>query len=318
MPTTNTERIIKQRRESQGVLRPLLENFMQKPVNIESQADVEFLEALLQKMLEREDRRRDPNSNVYSPSALASCLRHVYLKRHHRALKIKPRYPAKVEPNFYFLTGNFLHIKWQFALWKMILKIDDPAVVRMALLDGDTEPYGFEVAMMSKHGDHAGTADAIPIVYDELCAVDFKGLNVRTFGEITRGFIPPEYRLQLNDYMILWNAQPKHMVEENFIKKGLLMVENKGGPDPKHPLALHEVEIPYKPAEVQARLKTLREHERKEKVPKPECTSVNSYQFQGCPFAGFCRDEVKRIQRKSRKNDEPTEYRISKPSRKRK
>jgi hypothetical protein len=310
MPTTNLEKLIKQRRDTQGVLRPLLENFMLKPVNIESDRDVMFLTQLLKKMADREDRRRDPNVKVYSPSALASCLRHVYLKRNHTALGITPVYRPRVEPNFYFLNGNFLHIKWQFALWKMAQIYSDPSVFRLV---------GVEIPILSKRGDHGGTVDAIVSILGENYIVDFKGLNVRGFGEITRGFVPLDYQMQLRDYMMLWNAQPQHMADENFIKKSLLMVENKGGPDPKHPLALHEVLISYNAAEVKGRLKTLREHEAAEEIPKPECTSVNSFQFQDCPFAGYCREEVKVIERKRRKADSknPTQYRIAIPEKRR-
>ena len=134
MSTNNALKLLEHGRKRKGVLVPLLEDFMLKPVNIESDEDVQFLTDLFQTMAERENRRS--SDRMFSPSALASCLRQVYLLKHHDDLDIPKLSPVKREPNFYFLNGNFLHVKWQFALYKMEKAIDDPKVFHI---------IGFEV-----------------------------------------------------------------------------------------------------------------------------------------------------------------------------
>jgi hypothetical protein len=307
VPKTLTERQIAHARRRKGMFVPLMEDFMRKPVNIESNEDVEFLTSLFQKMTEREDRRRDPNSNMFSPSALASCLRLVYLKKHHEALEILSRTLPRVEPNFYFLNGNFLHIKWQFATYKLAKAINDPKVF---------EIHGFEVAIESKRKDHGGTVDVIVSIFEEPLILDFKGLNVRSFSEIAREYVPVDYRIQLTDYMILWNSRRDAPFR---IERALLLTESKGGPDNKHPIAMHETEIllnDFKP-EVRRRLEVLREHEAKEEIPPPECTSTASFQFGGCPFASYCKEEVREIQDRLRRREsrKATEVSLARPTR---
>lgn len=306
MTKTLTEKQISHARRRKGVLVPLLEDFMRRPVNIESADDVKFLTGLLATMAEREDRRRDPDTRVFSPSALASCLRQVYLKKHHTALEIPAVTLPRVEPNFYFLNGNFLHVKWQFALHKLEKAIDDPAVFQV---------IGFEVPILSKRGDHGGTVDAIVLIFNVPYILDFKGLNVRSWGEITRGFIPPDYAIQLTDYMMLWNSQKQSPFR---IEKALLLCESKGGPIAKYPIALHEsvIELTTFKPEVRRRLEVLREHEAQEEIPPPECTSTAGFQFGGCPFAKFCKDEVREIQRqrKERESRTPARLKVARPS----
>jgi hypothetical protein len=314
MPPTFTEKQIRHARRRKGVLVPLLEDFMRKPVNIETEEDVQFLTGLFRTMADREDRRRDPDTNVFSPSALAQCLRQVYLKKHHAQLEIPARLPPRIEPNFYFLNGNFLHVKWQFALYKMELAISDPKVFHVHRIEREFE-WGFEVPILSKRSDHGGTVDGIVLVFGEPFILDAKGLNVRTWGEITRDYVPVDYSIQLTDYMILWNSQKGVPFR---IEKALLLAENKGGPDNKHPLALHEKVIDladFKP-EVRRRLEVLREHEAKEKIPKPECTSTFGFQFGGCPFAGFCKKEVTEIQRRHREREsrKPSTLAVARPT----
>lgn len=309
---TRLERQLRHSKTRSGILLPLLEDFMLRPCSIESDRDVMFLQSLTQKMVEREKQRRDPNSNVFSPSALSQCLRQVYLKKHHAELGLVPVYLPRIEPNFYFLTGNFLHIKWQFALWKMEQKIQDPRVFRI---------IGFEQPILSKRKDSGGTVDVIALIYGEPIIVDFKGLNVRAFGEIDRGFVPTQYAIQVTDYMMLWNSQPKHHADGNRIERALLMAENKGGPDNKHPLALTERVIDledFKP-EVRRRLGVLREHEANEEIPDPECTSTKTFQYLGCPFAGFCKKEVKKIEAERRVADDKNadDIKIARPGRSR-
>jgi hypothetical protein len=306
MARTLAEKQISHARKRQGILVPLLEDFMRRPVNIESHEDVGFLKFLLGTMAERE-RRRSYDGKVFSPSSLASCLRQVYLSRHHEELGIPKRIPLRVEPNFYFLNGNFLHIKWQFALFKMAKAINDPKIFQV---------WGYEVPIMSKRKDHGGTVDVIAQIYGRWHIIDFKGLNVRTFGEITRGYLPVEYTIQLTDYMALWNS--RRGVEFQ-IEDALLIAENKGGPDPKHPIALHETVINKDTAkpEVRRRLKELREHEANKEIPEPECDSTTGFQFVGCPFSGFCKPEVAEIQRrrKRREGRKAAEVAVARPSR---
>ena len=288
-----------------GVLVPLLEDFMLKPVNIESDEDVAFLTWLFSTMAEREQRRS--GRKMFSPSALASCLRQVYLLKHHDQLGIEKKQPLRREPNFYFLNGNFLHVKWQFALYKMEKAINDPSVFRV---------HGYEVPIESKRGDHGGTADVIAFVHEVPYGIDLKGLNVRTFGEITRGLNPTQYEVQLGDYMVLWNSQkPKPPFR---IEQSLLISENKGGPDKNHPIALHESVIDladFKP-EVKRRLDTLRKHEAEKEIPPAECTSTGTFQFTGCPFAAFCKKEVQEIQyeRRIAEARNPATVKVARPS----
>ena len=281
---------------------------MVKPVNIESDEDVAFLTGLFQTMAEREQRRN--GKAMFSPSALASCLRQVYLLKHHKQLEIARKVPLRKEPNFYFLNGNFLHVKWQFVLYKMEKAINDPQVF---------EILGMEVAIQSKRGDHGGTADVVAAIHAEPYIIDMKGLNVRTFGEITRGYNPESYEVQLSDYMILWNSQkPKPAYR---IEKAILLSENKGGPDSKHPIALHEavIEIEDHKPEVKRRLEVLRHYEAKEEIPEPECVSTGTFQFSGCPFSDFCKKEIQQIQyeRRIAEARSPSKVKVARPERKR-
>jgi len=292
MPTP-AEKAIRSRSTRKGVLVPLLEEHFRKgPVQIENEADVEFLIMLARRIKTRERKRRDDPA-VFSPSALGSCLRHAYLRRHHKELKIPFLRSLRPEPNFYFLNGNFLHLKWQFAMHKMEQRINDPKIFRV---------HDYEAAIMSKWRDHGGTADVIAFVYEEPIVVDMKGLNVRDAMKIVHGTVPSNYAIQLADYMVLWNSQRKLPFR---IERALLLVENKGGPDPRRPLGLHETVIPlslYKP-EVQRRLEELRHHEQQELIPPPECNSTSSFQFTGCPFRGFCKEEVRKIERRRRRDE---------------
>jgi hypothetical protein len=284
---TAVENLLSQRATRKGVLVPLLEDLFQRPVEVETDEDVEFLHDLLKKMVVRQNARG--TKPVFSPSQLASCLRYVYLLKHHKDHGIEKSKSVRVEPHFYFFNGNFLHLKWQFALYKLEQAIDDPSVFKL---------IGVEVPILSKRKDHGGTVDAVVAIYGEIYIIDFKGLNVRTFGEITRGYVPQDYAVQIADYGMLFNSQVKKKIGK--ITKGLLVVENKGGPEQKRPLALFETEIEiatYLP-EVRTRLEVLRENGEKEEIPIPECTSPYTVQFTGCPFRKFCKKEVTEIHRR--------------------
>jgi PD-(D/E)XK nuclease superfamily len=304
--TTTTERNVRHRRKRNGILVPLLEDLFREPLRIENDEDFHFIQNLIHKGQERERRRK--SRAVFSPSALASCLRQVYLTRHHRALEIKPLRSTRMEPNFYFLTGEWLHIKWQFACWKLQQKINDPRIFR--LID-------CEYPIMSKRGDHGGTVDVLAAVNGEPMIVDFKGLNVNSFTSIVRGNASG-YEIQLADYIMLYNSHPDHRSRGERIERALLVVENKGGPTSGHPIALHERVVDLKDYKglVQHRLGVLRDHEAKEEIPEPECNSTSSYQFQGCPFRGYCRKEVEAIQRKQKRKLQrsKSDYKVARPT----
>lgn len=302
---TKLEERIRHEAQRKGLLVPLLENLFTAQVEIEAEEDIDFVGEMLRSQLRRaEDRRGKP---VFSPSQLAECLRYVYLLKHHKQLQIPRLASVRIEPNFYFFNGNWLHLKWQFALYKLDQQTDD-AVFKL---------IGVEIPILSKHQDHGGTVDALVLIYGEPFIIDFKGLNVRTFGEITRGFIPEQYAVQLADYMMLFNSARKSKIPK--ITRGLLIAENKGGPNPKLPIALHEHEVKistYLP-EVRRRLEELREHASKEEIPAPSCESTSTYQFQGCPFRKFCRQEVKEIEKAKRRaeSDDAEGLSVASPSR---
>src|SRR5215510_1646221 len=288
MPKSQIEKQLSHRSKRDGILVPMIEDLLRHPVNIETDDDVEWLVALLEKMLHREKSRHN-GLRPYSPSALAECLRKVYLLRHHDRLDIPSEYLPRPEPNFYFLTGNWLHIKWLFTLRK--LELWQHRIFKILEI---------EYPVMSKHGDHGGTIDVIVELRGEPLVIDWKGLNVRSFNQIVQGKIPEEYRIQVGDYAMLWNSKhPKQKVE-----RGLLIVENKGGPDNYHPIALHEAEIPIRQVVpvVRKRVEELRAHEQANTIPPPECVSTKTIQFQGCPFARFCKEEVREIERERQRS----------------
>lgn len=306
---TKLEKQIRHERRRKGLLVPLLEDLFREPVEIETAEDVAWIETLLHRMAERQQARTE--APLYSPSQLASCLRYVYLLKNHRSHDVPKVRSTSASAHYYFFTGNFLHLKWQFALHKLEEKINDPKAFKL---------FGVEIPVVSKRKDHGGTVDAFCAVYGEPVIVDFKGLNVRTFQQIARGAIPSDYPMQLSDYGMLFNSKSKNGIRQ--ITKGLLIAENKGGAEAKYPLALHETEIAIEThlPEVRARLKELRRHESEKEIPEPECHSTGIVQFQGCPFKSFCREEVKAIERAAkraaRKDAEALE--ISRPGKRRK
>jgi len=302
---TSLEKSLVQRRKTQGVLRPLLEDLFRSPVEIESKEDANFIHSLAMTQVEREEMRRI-GDGVFSPSGLASCLRRVYLGRHHKRLGLEKVELPSVTAHGYFTGGNFIHLKWQFALYKLAVRSPRVHLV------------GNEIPVISKRRDHGGTLDSLILVDDVPYVVDFKGLNVHTFNDIVRGEVPIEYQIQLGDYMMLANAlKTKFRANLPRIEHGILLVESKGGPDYTHPLGIHEVHIRLDDVlpEVRKRLEVLRKHERAEKIPAPECRSTKITDFQGCPFAEFCRREVKRFENQDRAKTETVPLRLSTPRR---
>lgn len=303
---TDTAKLLSQRTNRKGILVPLLEDLFHAPVEIEDEHDVAFMTKLLERMVVRQDART--NRPLFSPSQLATCLRHVYLLKHWQELGIEKKRSVRIQPNFYFFKGNFLHLQWQFALHKLDKKLPNEVF----------KLIGIEVPIISKRQDHGGTVDAIVLIYDEPYIVDFKGLNVRTFSEITRGYVPHDYLVQLSDYGMLFNSILKKKGVPR-ISKALLVVENKGGPDPKYVIALHEtpIEIATYLPEVRLRLEALREHGEEKEIPPPECTSPYIVQFTGCPFRGFCKKEVTEIHRERKRiaDSESSEVEVARPTR---
>lgn len=301
MPKTKLEKAIRHERGREGVLVPLLEDFLQEPLEIEDEEDIQFVIDVLTSQVARSQARIE--RPLFSPSQLAECLRYVYLLKHHKELGIERVKVKSASAHFYFFNGNFLHLKWQFALFKL----------DRALPDDVFKLFGVEIPIVSKRGDHGGTVDALCAIYQLPYIVDFKGLNVRAFSNITRGEIPPQYAMQLSDYGMLFNASTalkkakrKHGASaETKLHRGLLVTESKGGPDPKHPIALHETEIEIETflPEVKRRLTKLRKHGEENSIPKAECQSTGSVQFLGCPFRKFCKEEVQRNARRKRKAD---------------
>lgn len=319
MPT-QIEKSIIQGRRTQGILRPLLEELFKQSIRVENQADIDFINYAASKSAERE-KERGQNS-VFSPSGLSDCMRRVYLGRHWKELGLERIVLPNVQTHGTFSNGDWVHLQWHFYLHKLDQLMGD----KFILID-------IEIPVMSKRKDHGGTVDAIGYLVDlELpVAIDYKGWNVRNFQAALKG-APHSARIQLTDYMMLLNAGswkwPVPVVEAieaagfkvpRRIKDGLILAVNKGGPDYAHPLALHEIHVSLDDnlPDVRARLGALREHESKKEIPQPECTSTKTVQYLGCPFAGYCKGEIKQIEKKLQ-NEEGNEFRVARPTRRRK
>lgn len=308
MPRTLLEQSISQRRRSNGLLRPLLEEMFRRPVRVETEDDVEFIKYATTKSMERETTRQ--GNSVFSPSGLASCMRRVYLGRHWKSLGLERITLPNTQAHGTFANGDWVHLQWHFNLFKLDVMFPD----KFMLVD-------IEIPVMSKRKDHGGTIDAVGLLLEHNLPVliDYKGWNVRNWTQAQKG-LDHSTRIQVTDYMMLMNSnggwksylKPEERgleVMNEFpdkIQDALVLAINKGGPDPKHPLALNEIHVKLKEnlPDVQARLGVLRDHESKEEIPKPECTSTRTIQFQGCPFAGFCKEEIKKIERRAKRDSE--------------
>jgi hypothetical protein len=319
MRTLSEKRIV-QKRRAQGILVPLLEELFREPVKIETEEDAAWMHRLMEKSIEREEIRRTQDG-VFSPSSLAACIRKVYLTKNWKQLGFERIEVPRIEANGYFTKGDFVHLQWQFALYKLGQRSEE-----FELIPDGHGHHLVEVRVMSKRGDHGGTIDAIGAIRGEPVIIDPKGVHLRTFQQAVRGNVEENYRIQVVDYGILANAGYLFVNGNPFrlkkrIERTILLYESKAGPDPYHPLALTEVVIPLKPniPEVRLRLGVLREHEAKKEIPKPECETTTTLQFQGCPFSEFCRKEVKAIERKNRKakSGDSKGLRIAKPDSKR-
>lgn len=330
MPRTNLEkRIIKQSRVQQtGWIVPILNELLKSPVGIEDETDVQFLQWLAQKQVERERIRKasyDKGQTVFSPSGLATCLRRSYLGKNHKEHGLERVSLPAIEPHYYFITGDFIHLKIQFMLYKASLKWSDHII----LID-------IEMPVMSKHKDHGGTVDVLLLLDGEPLILDVKGLNVRGFGRIDRGEPPHEYRIQVSDYMMLFNSmitsgrwKPTDLLMEELrrwghtsmplVKRGFILAENKGGPDTGHPAALteHEIKLKDNLPELRIRMEALRAHEEAKEIPEAECESTRYVEFTGCPFANFCYPEVRERERQAKRTEtgDTREFKLAKPKR---
>src|SRR5580765_2109612 len=262
-----------------GILVPLIERFMESnAVDISSPDDVKFLEYLATKMMRREEDRRIEGLGVFGPSSLGDpCLRKAYLTRHAVRPAGAPS-PYNFRSHYFFLTGNFLHIKWQFVLYKLERWIANSSVFRV---------HGYEIPVKSKHGDHGGTIDALALIYEEPFVLDFQGLNMWSSKKVGFGNISRQYRTQVADYMLLWNSQRSKPFE---VKRSLLVVEDKSAG--KDVLQEAVITLAEDGRRARRRLEALRAHEAAGTIPAPKCKSLKDRNFTGCQFRNICHDEV--------------------------
>lgn len=266
------------RTQKPGVLVPMIMNFMtENAVEIETQADLDFMTNLMALTAKREEMRRD-GPRFFSPSSIGEpCVRKAYLARHAVKVPGAPS-PYGLLPHFYFLTGNFLHLKWQFVLHKMEQWISNSTIFQV---------HAYELPVVSKRGDHRGTIDVVASIYNEPHVIDFKGLNQFSAKKISYGKIPLQYRVQVADYLVLWNSQ---RVLPFRIEKGLLIVEDKAGGD--NFLQEAVIKLARDGKRARRKLQELREWEQKGQMPPPLCKSLKDRNFTGCQFRGICFDEV--------------------------
>lgn len=315
---TATERLIRAGRvQSDTLLVSKLNQLLKSPVGIETEDDVAFLRYLAQLQVRREEERK-AGDGVFSPSGLASCLRRVYLSKNWRELGLERVELPAIEPHFYFVTGDFIHLKWQFLMYKL------------DLVDPDFTLIDCEVPIMSKRKDHGGTIDVVALLDGELLIVDVKGLNIRGFQKVDMGEVDHTYRIQVTDYMMLWNAAVqrgliKPSAEHRYafkwdsypkIHRAIILAESKGGPDTKHPAALTEQIVKLKDnlPDVRTRLEILRGHEEEGTLPEIECVTTRGVQFTGCPFAEVCEKEIRKRERRDAESGDAPKYRVAQPS----
>jgi hypothetical protein len=345
MPTPTERRIIQTRhaKKTGAILVPILEDVLEHECIPETPQDFRFMDMLIRA------RTLPRQKGVFSPSMLGSCIRQAYFAKRgeEKVLAGSPR------TNGYFLTGNFIHLKWQFALWRahtlgklelVSVPIDEEEkIVRALCLSGDEnhsdEDYvrymdaldfygngtrpGVEVRVHTRDNpDFMGTIDGLITVLPRRKAhiVDFKGINVIDYQRTLKRGAKREYRVQLTGYG--WNLNLSDLPVE--VEDCLLVSENKAGPDNSYsssPLALHETRVPVAAhlPEVKRRLRTLRWYDSRNEVPPPACYSTTLMAYQECPFQRYCRDEVKATQRererKAAKNGGKRNLKVAKPAR---
>src|SRR5262245_47764860 len=102
-----------------GVLVPLIEKFFnEQAIAIESAEYIAFLTGQMGLMVAREHRRKEDPGH-YSPTSLGEkCVRKAYLNRHSK-INHNSKSPYDAAAHGFFLTGNFMHLRWQFVFYKM-------------------------------------------------------------------------------------------------------------------------------------------------------------------------------------------------------
>lgn len=290
-----TEELLKQlkrSKKSEGLIVPLIETFLERPVEVEDKLDRQFLASLIKA------RSAPRQAGIYSPSMLAACIRQVYFSK----TGVKKAKLGRVESHAIFLDGNFRHFKWQFVLWKM----HRAGIVK--LIDAGTTCLGTEIFVSNEKGDFGGTIDTL--VYlpksDLVCTLDYKGMNGNSFlGAVGKGQPSMTYILQSVGYGGLANSFLANRLPKK-IESVFIIGENKNGAvrtrAVNSPLGLQEWKFDledYRPL-VSKRLKVLRSYERRGKVPPPECVSTRSRMFKDCAFSVICRGEVEQIEKQKK------------------
>lgn len=301
------------------MLVPILERLLEHECGPEDAEDFRFMDMLLRaRALPRRDK-------VFSPSMLGSCMRQTYFAKR----GVEKHRVRDAQTNGYFLTGNFTHFKWQFAMWKAhragmlelatipighevdiimhrvldgrVSEEDGRAWMDALNLYGDATRPGVEVRVVDE--DYGGTIDVLahfptPETSFNTHVIDFKGVNQIEFQRTVKKGAKTEYRRQIVGYAGIAN---KVLALDPPVENCLLVSENKPGPmsGVGSPLALHEtiVRVADFEGEVARRLRTMRHYDHKDRTPEPECVSTQHMSFQGCAFKRFCVDEVKQTQR---------------------
>lgn len=345
MPTPTEKRIVQKRRAKKtgAILVPILEDVLEEAGNTGpvTQDDFRFMRMLIVA------RALPRSKGVYSPSMLGSCVRQAYFSKRGEE-KILARSP---QTNGYFLNGNFVHLKWQFLMWRahvegrlrlvpvpiahevsILRAMYDAGELRLAEYDervdalnfnGDGTRPAVEVRVAAKNNpDMMGTVDTMcqvkPYIKNRVHVIDFKGINLVDFMRTIKKGAKRTYRVQLVGYG--WNVNLSDLPYE--IEDCLLVSENKAGPTnsaSQSPIALHEtrVRIEEHLPEVKRRLRTLRWYDSRNEVPPPECVSTLHMSFQECPFNRHCLEEVRAIQRErqDRAAKRPRNWRVARTSR---
>jgi hypothetical protein len=317
MPTAAERALLARRRaaESGDLLVPILERLLEYEVIPEDEEDFRFLDMLVRA------RALPRRKGVFSPSQLASCTRQVYLTKRGEKKVALPNTQA----NGYFLNGNFVHFKWQFAMWKahracllelvkvsiaheldILLGLRQDGTLSLDQYDawagalnfyGDCTRPGVEVRVVDEEfGDYGGTIDVLPLIVDNPYVIDFKGVRLDEFQRTVKKGANLEYRNQIVGY-----AKIASKVLGLDITHALLLSECKAGPvtGVGSPLGIHETLVPVADyeGEVLRRLRTLRYLDAKNILPAAECVSTRHEGFISCPFNERCREEVLVVQR---------------------
>jgi hypothetical protein len=292
MPTPTEKKIIQRRRavKTGAILVPILERLLERECAPEDDEDFAFLDMLMRV------RSTPREKGVFSPSMLGSCVRQAYFAKRN----VEKHVSHSAQTNGYFLTGNFVHFKWQFALWKahragmlelVMVPAEDLDYRHWGFFNG--ERLGIEVRVID--GEFGGTIDALIRVRKRIYVVDFKGINLIDFQRTVKKGAPIPYRRQIVGY-----SKIASKVLDLEIENALLVSECKAGPvsGTNSPLALHETLVPVAEfeADVKRRLKTLQWYDSRDELPEIECVSTRHMGFQECAFSRFCQDEVREAQ----------------------